>query len=134
MNDYAPAGTAGKSTTRTMTGYHVGAVATAFLALLVVPNWRIMFVVGGLAGFALVPFLWFRLPETLPAVLHVPRRPSHRGAPGGTLPRSAQAAAPARGAEPGSAPASATWPASLTRWWPLAWRWRPSWDCCWSTA
>jgi MFS family permease len=68
MNDYAPAGTAGKSTTRTMTGYHVGAVATAFLAILVVPDWRIMFVVGGLAGFALVPFLWFRLPETLPQV------------------------------------------------------------------
>lgn len=68
MNDYAPAGTAGKSTTRTMTGYHVGAVATAFLAILVVPDWRIMFVVGGLAGFALVPLLWFRLPETLPPV------------------------------------------------------------------
>ena len=68
MNDYAPAGTAGKSTTRTMTGYHVGAVATAFLAILVVPDWRIMFVVGGLAGFVLVPFLWFRLPETLPPV------------------------------------------------------------------
>lgn len=66
MNDYAPAGTAGKSTTRTMTGYHVGAVATAFLAILVVPDWRIMFVVGGTAGFVLVPFLWFRLPETLP--------------------------------------------------------------------
>ncbi|MDQ0616091.1 MFS transporter [Arthrobacter globiformis] len=66
MNDYAPAGTAGKSTTRTMTGYHVGAVATAFLALLVVPDWRIMFIVGGVAGFALVPLLWFRLPETLP--------------------------------------------------------------------
>jgi AAHS family benzoate transporter-like MFS transporter len=68
MNDYAPEGTAGKSTTRTMTGYHVGAVATAFLAILVVPDWRIMFVVGGLAGFALVPFLWFKLPETLPPV------------------------------------------------------------------
>ncbi|WP_242633283.1 aromatic acid/H+ symport family MFS transporter [Arthrobacter sp. S39] len=68
MNDYAPAGNAGKSTTRTMTGYHVGAVATAFLAILVVPDWRIMFVVGGLAGFALVPFLWFKLPETLPPV------------------------------------------------------------------
>jgi len=68
MNDYAPAGTAGKSTTRTMTGYHVGAVATAFLAILVVPDWRIMFVVGGVAGFVLVPFLWFRLPETLPPI------------------------------------------------------------------
>lgn len=66
MNDYAPPGTAGKSTTRTMTGYHVGAVATAFLALLLVPDWRMMFVVGGLAGFVLAPFLWFKLPETLP--------------------------------------------------------------------
>ncbi|MDR6416756.1 aromatic acid/H+ symport family MFS transporter [Pseudarthrobacter sulfonivorans] len=66
MNDYARPGTAGKSTTLTMTGYHVGAVATAFLAILVVPDWRIMFVVGGLAGFALAPFLWFKLPETLP--------------------------------------------------------------------
>ncbi|KQQ82771.1 aromatic acid/H+ symport family MFS transporter [Arthrobacter sp. Leaf137] len=67
MNDYAPAGTAGKSTTRTMTGYHVGAVATAFLAIMVIPDWRIMFVVGGVAGLALAPFLWFKLPETLPA-------------------------------------------------------------------
>lgn len=66
MNDYAPAGSAGKSTTRTMTGYHVGAVATAFLALLIIPDWRTMFVVGGLAGIALLPFLWFKLPETLP--------------------------------------------------------------------
>ncbi|AXJ09246.1 aromatic acid/H+ symport family MFS transporter [Arthrobacter sp. PM3] len=72
MNDYAPAGTAGKSTTRTMTGYHVGAVATAFLALMVIPSWRTMFVVGGLAGLALVPFLWFKLPETLPPVHHHP--------------------------------------------------------------
>ncbi|WP_396020846.1 MFS transporter [Arthrobacter sp. ISL-28] len=68
MNDYAPPGTGGKSTTRTMTGYHVGAVATAFLALVVIPDWRILFVVGGIAGFVLVPFLWFKLPETLPAV------------------------------------------------------------------
>ncbi|SDL02465.1 Sugar phosphate permease [Arthrobacter sp. ok362] len=72
MNDYAPAGTAGKSTTRTMTGYHVGAVATAFLALMVIPSWRTMFVVGGLAGLALAPLLWFKLPETLPPVLHIP--------------------------------------------------------------
>ncbi|KRE88154.1 MFS transporter [Arthrobacter sp. Soil764] len=67
MNDYSPAGSAGKSTTRTMTGYHVGAVATAFLALLVIPDWRIMFVVGGAAGLILLPFLWFKLPETLQA-------------------------------------------------------------------
>jgi AAHS family benzoate transporter-like MFS transporter len=68
MNDYAPAGSAGKSTTRTMTGYHVGAVATAFLALIVIPDWRTMFVVGGISGLVLVPFLWFKLPETVLAV------------------------------------------------------------------
>ena len=93
MNDYAPAGNAGKSTTRTMTGYHVGAVATAFLAILVVPDWRIMFVVGGLAGFALVPFLWFKLPETLPPVhAHAAAKPpgeAAQAAPSGTRRRRA---------------------------------------------
>ena len=69
MNDYATkAGSAGRSTTRTMTGYHVGAVLTALLALLLVPNWRMMFLIGGLAGLALLPFLWFKLPESLPPV------------------------------------------------------------------
>ncbi|MFF2843922.1 MFS transporter [Paenarthrobacter sp. NPDC057981] len=66
MNDYAPAGTAGKSTTRTMTGYHVGAVATALLAIIIVPNWRLMFIIGGVAGLVLLPFLWAKLPESLP--------------------------------------------------------------------
>ncbi|WP_354191221.1 aromatic acid/H+ symport family MFS transporter [Arthrobacter sp. UYCu712] len=69
MNDYAiQEGSAGRSTTRTMTGYHVGAVVTAFLALLLIPNWRMMFVIGGMAGLALLPFLWFKLPESLPPV------------------------------------------------------------------
>ncbi|WP_211877376.1 MFS transporter [Pseudarthrobacter albicanus] len=92
MNDYAPAGSAGKSTTRTMTGYHAGAVATAFLALMVIPDWRTMFVVGGAAGLALVPFLWFKLPETLPAVYQVPE------AAAGTA-----AAAPVPTSQPGAA-------------------------------
>jgi len=102
MNDYAPAGTAGKSTTRTMTGYHVGAVATAFLALMVIPSWRTMFVVGGLAGLALVPFLWFKLPETLPPVIHIPAAvKSPAGTPAGNPVRAetAPAAPPAPAAE-----------------------------------
>lgn len=66
INDYAPAGSAGKSTTRTMTGYHVGAVATALLAIFIVPNWRLMFIIGGVAGLLLLPFLWVKLPESLP--------------------------------------------------------------------
>lgn len=85
MNDYAPAGTAGKSTTRTMTGYHVGAVATAFLAIMLVPDWRMMFVVGGVAGFVLAPFLWFKLPETLPPVHAAVTGPAAQGTtPDGT--------------------------------------------------
>ncbi|GAB15784.1 putative 4-hydroxybenzoate/protocatechuate transporter [Arthrobacter globiformis NBRC 12137] len=115
MNDYAPAGTAGKSTTRTMTGYHVGAVATAFLAILVVPDWRIMFVVGGLAGFVLVPFLWFRLPETLPPVHAEPAAINDAEANRAESPApEARRAGPARthrpiavpAAEPEAAPAS----------------------------
>lgn len=112
MNDYAPAGTAGKSTTRTMTGYHVGAVATAFLAILVVPDWRIMFVVGGVAGFVLVPFLWFRLPETLPPV-HAEHAKDTRdaAAPPAPAPASVPAARTHRPiavptAEPEASPAS----------------------------
>ncbi|MGN7251095.1 MFS transporter [Arthrobacter sp. SAFR-014] len=107
MNDYAPAGTAGKSTTRTMTGYHVGAVATAFLALLVVPDWRIMFVVGGVAGFALVPLLWFRLPETLP--------PAHAVEPAETEAVTAAAGAEARSREarPTATPSTARQQASF---------------------
>ncbi|MFF2242599.1 MFS transporter [Arthrobacter sp. NPDC058130] len=102
MNDYAPAGTAGKSTTRTMTGYHVGAVATAFLALMVIPSWRTMFVVGGLAGFALVPFLWFKLPETLPPVHHIPA-----AAKAPALAGTVQAGSPARAGNPAEAAAPA---------------------------
>lgn len=97
MNDYAPAGSAGKSTTRTMTGYHAGAVATAFLALMVIPDWRTMFVVGGVAGLALVPFLWFKLPETLPAVYQLPEAAA-RGQERGTA-----AAVPVPAARPGKA-------------------------------
>jgi predicted MFS family arabinose efflux permease len=35
---------------------------------MVIPDWRIMFIVGGVSGLVLVPFLWFKLPETRPAV------------------------------------------------------------------
>ena len=106
MNDYAPAGSAGKSTTRTMTGYHAGAVATAFLALMVIPDWRTMFVVGGVAGFALVPFLWFKLPETLPAVISLPA-PVKAAVPGA-------ASSPAPGTAPGTPPKEAA-PAAEAR-------------------
>jgi AAHS family benzoate transporter-like MFS transporter len=79
INDYAPAGSAGKSTTRTMTGYHVGAVATALLAIFIVPNWRLMFIIGGIAGLALLPFLWAKLPESLPEAAPANAGPAEAG-------------------------------------------------------
>ncbi|WP_454812663.1 MFS transporter [Paenarthrobacter nitroguajacolicus] len=79
INDYAPAGSAGKSTTRTMTGYHVGAVATALLAIFIVPNWRLMFIIGGVAGLLLLPFLWVKLPESLPEAASAKTGPAKSG-------------------------------------------------------
>ena len=35
----SPVGRSGRATTTMMTGYHVGAVATAALAIAVIPNW-----------------------------------------------------------------------------------------------
>ena len=66
MTEYAPAGHRGSAVTRMMTGYHVGAVLTALLALLLVDDlgWRSMFVIGGLFGLATLPMMWARLPES----------------------------------------------------------------------
>ena len=49
-----------------MTGYHVGAVLTALLALLLVDRfgWEAMFVVGGVAGLVVVPLMAWKLPES----------------------------------------------------------------------
>jgi MFS family permease len=50
MSEVTPASRRATSTTVTMTGYHVGAVATSVLALLVVPNWQVLFYAGGILG------------------------------------------------------------------------------------
>ncbi|WP_243470024.1 MFS transporter [Klenkia marina] len=57
---------AGRATTTVMTGYHVGAVATAALAIVVVEplGWRWMFVVGALPAVVLVPLMLRHLPES----------------------------------------------------------------------
>src|SRR3546814_5154378 len=49
-----------------MTCYHVGAVATAALALVVIEpfGWRAMFVVGALPAVALIPLMLRYLPES----------------------------------------------------------------------
>ncbi|WP_240237582.1 aromatic acid/H+ symport family MFS transporter [Nocardioides sp. CFH 31398] len=66
MSEHARAGRGGSAVTRMMTGYHVGAVLTALLALLLVGRlgWESMFVVGGVAGLAVVPLMWAKLPES----------------------------------------------------------------------
>ena len=66
MSEHARQGRAGSAVTRMMTGYHVGAVLTALLALWLVDayGWESMFVVGGVAGLLILPVMWFKLPES----------------------------------------------------------------------
>jgi MFS family permease len=49
-----------------MTGYHVGAVLTALLGILVIPEfgWRAMFVIGAVPALVLVPLMLRYLPES----------------------------------------------------------------------
>lgn len=68
MSEASVAGRASSAVTRTMTGYHVGAVLTALLAIVFMErlgwDWRSLFAAGGLAGLLAVPLLWARLPES----------------------------------------------------------------------
>lgn len=83
VNEFARSGRGGSATTVLMTGYHVGAVLTSLLGILVIPGlgWRAMFVIGALPALALVPLVWFRLPESIP----VERGPAARRSPIATL-------------------------------------------------
>jgi MFS family permease len=67
VNEFAQVGKGGSATTTLMTGYHIGAVATALLGILVIPSfgWRAMFVIGALPALVLVPLIAARLPESL---------------------------------------------------------------------
>ena len=49
----------GRATTLIMTGYHVGAVITALLGIVLIPElgWRALFVAGALPALVLVPFI-----------------------------------------------------------------------------
>ncbi|WP_433654206.1 MFS transporter [Nocardia sp. CA-128927] len=64
MAEHMPASRRALATTVTMTGYHVGAVFAALLALRLVPHWEPLFYVGGIAGAALLPVVWVKLPES----------------------------------------------------------------------
>lgn len=69
VNERSRPGRGGSATTMLMTGYHVGAVATALLGRLTIDawGWRPMFVMGALPALVLVPLLARYLPESRPA-------------------------------------------------------------------
>lgn len=66
MQEAAPNDGKAHSSTLTMTGYHVGAVAASLIALLVGLHWEWLFYAGGILGLLAVPLMWAKLPETSP--------------------------------------------------------------------
>jgi AAHS family benzoate transporter-like MFS transporter len=76
VNEFTRAGRSGRATTTIMTGYHVGAVATAALAIVVVDSigWRWRFVIGALPALVLVPLMLRHLPESAAYLLAHGRR------------------------------------------------------------
>jgi MFS transporter, AAHS family, benzoate transport protein len=76
VNEFTRSGRAGRATTTVMTGYHVGAVLTAALAIVVIPalGWQWMFVIGGVPGLLLVPLMLRYLPESAAFLLSQGRR------------------------------------------------------------
>jgi MFS transporter, AAHS family, benzoate transport protein len=66
INEFARRGKGSTSTTIMMTGYHVGAVASALLGILLVTRygWQWMFILGAVPGLLLVPLMLKFLPES----------------------------------------------------------------------
>jgi AAHS family benzoate transporter-like MFS transporter len=66
VNEYAKPGRDGGAITVMMTGYHVGAVLTSLLGIVVIPGlgWRPMFVVGAAPALVLAPLMLRFLPES----------------------------------------------------------------------
>ena len=66
VTEFARLGRGANATTLVMTGYHVGAVLTAALAIVVVVQfgWQEMFVLGSLPALVLVPLMLVFLPES----------------------------------------------------------------------
>lgn len=66
VTEFARRGRGANASTVMMTGYHVGAVLTAALAMWVLAqfSWHTMFIVGALPALVLVPLMYFFLPES----------------------------------------------------------------------
>jgi AAHS family benzoate transporter-like MFS transporter len=67
VSEYARMRRGGSSITFMMTGYHVGGVLTALLAIPVLPSlgWRAMFLIGAVPALVLVPLIIRNLPESM---------------------------------------------------------------------
>ena len=80
--EYARKGRSGSATTTIMTGYHVGAVLTALLGILVLDSlgWQAMFVAGALPALVLVPLMNRYLPESQSFGEQAPQRSAAVGA------------------------------------------------------
>ena len=76
VSEYARTRRGSSSITFMMTGYHVGGVLTALLAIPILPlvGWRTMFVVGALPALVLVPLMLKNLPESTSFLLARGRR------------------------------------------------------------
>jgi AAHS family benzoate transporter-like MFS transporter len=66
VTEYSRRGRSGSATTTVMTGYHVGAVLTALLGIIVIPSlgWRAMFVIGAAPALVMLPLMLRYLPES----------------------------------------------------------------------
>lgn len=66
VNEFARKGRGGTATTNMMTGYHVGAVVSALLGILVIERygWKWMFILGALPALVLVLLMLRYLPES----------------------------------------------------------------------
>lgn len=68
VTEFARTGRNSHATTLVMTGYHVGAVLTALLALWAAASttdgWRVLFWLAGVPMLILVPLMWKHLPES----------------------------------------------------------------------
>lgn len=85
VGDHARSGRGGSATTTMMTGYHVGAVLTSLLGILVIPalGWRPMFAIAALPALVLVPLMVRYLPESTTFL-----RSRQSGAEGAPAPRN----------------------------------------------
>jgi AAHS family benzoate transporter-like MFS transporter len=76
VNEFSKKQGGGSASTMLMTGYHVGAVATAALALVMIEpfGWHSMFVIGAAPAIVLIPLMLRYLPESPSFLLSKGRR------------------------------------------------------------